>query len=145
MKNTVFFMCFLQLTSCSVIPNHCGPPSHLVTRVKQYDTGPLNGGFDENGDGYVDQFEAFSHWDFEQINRVLNAGKENTRYNWTNINTCYKFSVTPKQYVDMLSPGVLYPTCRQFTYQVFESNEDILGNGSNIACRHFINHRWEIL
>jgi carotenoid cleavage dioxygenase-like enzyme len=117
----------------------------LYFKVKQYDRGSNNGAIDDNGDGKIDHYEAFAHWDFEQLIRVLKAGKPLQDYKWTNVDTCYVFHVNASDYFEDLNQGVLYQTCREFSYSVVSPSGYTLGVGTGQACRNFATHRWKIL
>jgi hypothetical protein len=134
-------------SGCQSVPNYCGISSTKATSlISNYpDRGPVNGGYDENGDGIVDKLEAFSHWDFSQVNRVLQSGVENQQYKWVNIDTCYQFSITASDFYDDSLMPILYQTCRNFDVSVISPDNSYLGNLDAKACRNFANQKWEIL
>ena len=134
-------------SGCQSVPNYCGISSTKATSlISNYlDRGPVNGGYDENGDGIVDKLEAFSHWDFSQVNRVLQSGVENQQYYWINIDTCYQFSITASDFYDDAVMPILYQTCRNFDVSVVSPDNLYLGKIDAKACRNFANQKWEIL
>lgn len=135
----------INVRGCSLTNNTCGLTQDLYSKVKQYNRGPNNGAIDDNQDGIVDQFEAFSYWDFEQLTRVFQSGEPQQEYRWANIDTCYVFNVKALDNFEDPSQGILYQTCREFTYQVISPAGKEIGVGAGQACRNFATHRWEIL
>lgn len=127
--------------------NRCGLPQLLVEAVvTKYYRGPVDGAYDENGDGKIDQDEAFTGWDFNQLHIVLRQGKDNKPITWTNVDTCYKFEVTPHQYFEDPSQKIVWQTCREFSYKVYNNKKVYLGSRNNIvACRNIATHDWQIL
>lgn len=133
----------LSLSGCTINNSNCGLSADVFRKVKQYNRGPINGAIDDNNDGKIDQYEAFGHWDFEQLSRVFQSGDQDQEYKWTNIDTCYVFNVNAEDYFKDSKQGVLYQTCRKFTYSVTNPTGQKLGSGQ--ACRNFASHRWEVL
>ena len=134
------------LISCSMPhKNNCNINTNTATNLNRYDRGPINGGYDENGDGKVDHIEAFSSWDFSQLERVLHSGIEHQEYYWVNIDTCYSFKVTPLDFKEDKSQPVFYQTCRAFTYSVHSPDKILIGTDNGKGCRSFVDHSWEIL
>ena len=123
----------------------CGISNDLYSSVSRYHRGPVNGGYDENHDGKVDHIEAFSSWDFSQLERVLHSGVEHKEYFWVNIDTCYQFHVTASDFYENKTMPVLYQTCRDFSYAVYSPNKELIGNDIGTGCRHFTNQKWEIM
>lgn len=145
MHKYITIMLVLNLSGCSVTNSNCGLPADVYSKVKQYNRGPLNGAIDDNHDGKIDKYEAFGHWDFEQLSRVFQSGEANQEYIWTNIDTCYVFNVNAEDYFEDSKLGILYQTCRKFTYAVTNPTGQKVGVGAGQACRNFATHRWEIL
>ena len=143
----VLVILLLLVTSCASSLNgaRCGKSAEVVNNVSHYHRGLINGGYDENYDGKVDHIEAFSSWDFSQLERVLHSGIEHKEYFWVNIDTCYKFHVTAYDFYEDKTMPVLYQTCRDFTYSVYSPEKKLIGNNKGTGCRHFTNHKWEIL
>ena len=134
------------ISGCTQLTNNdCGINANTATNVKRYDRGPVNGGYDENGDGKVDHIEAFSSWDFSQLERVLHSGVEHQEYYWINIDTCYRFNVTPQDFKEDKSQPVFYQTCRAFNYSVYSPDKRLIGTDNGKGCRSFVDHSWEIL
>jgi hypothetical protein len=94
--------CAMLMGGSFVATQHikCGISNDLYSSVSRYHSGPINGGFDENSDGKVDHIEAFSSWDFSQLERVLHSGIEHKGYFWVNIDTCYQFHVTASDFYE---------------------------------------------
>ncbi|MGB1200744.1 MAG: hypothetical protein ACPG5R_04210 [Cognaticolwellia aestuarii] len=139
------FVASVLLGCTTTSPKQCGIDTFIVAKVKQYNRGPVNGGYDENHDGKVDHIEAFSSWDFSQLERVLHSGIEHKEYFWVNIDTCYQFHVTADGFYEDKAMPVLYQTCRDFTYSVYSPEKILIGNYKGTGCRHFTDHKWEIL
>lgn len=135
----------LSVGCSNKINNYCDINTNTVTNLKRYDRGSINGGYDENGDGKVDHIEAFSSWDFSQLERVLHSGIEYHEYYWVNIDTCYSFRVTPLKFKEDRNQPVFYQTCRNFNYSVYSPNKELIGIDSGKGCRSFVDHSWEIL
>jgi hypothetical protein len=136
----------LVLNACtSISSNKCSISNDLYSSVIRYDRGPANGGYDENHDGKVDHIEAFSSWDFSQLERVLHAGVEHKEYFWVNIDTCYQFHVTADDFYEDIKMPILYQTCRDFSYSVYSPDKKLVGKDTGTGCRHFTNHNWEIM
>lgn len=135
-----------NITSCTHLKRQqCNLSQDLFFKVNQYYRGPINGGYDENNDGKVDHIEAFSSWDFSQLERVLHSGIEHKEYFWVNIDTCYQFHVTADDFHENKSMPVLYQTCRDFSYSVYSPEKELIGKDSGTGCRNFSNHKWEIM
>ncbi len=147
MSRFLINLLILISSGCQSVPNYCGVSLIKATSlISNYpDRGPVNGGYDENGDGGVDKVEAFSHWDFSQVNRVLQFGVENQLYRWVNIDTCYQFSMTVSDFYDDAAMPILYQTCRNFDVAVISPDNSNLGKLNVKACRNFTNQKWEIL
>lgn len=147
MKKLYIPFLLIIISGCQSAPNYCGVKSNIVkSLISNYpDRGPVNGGYDENNDGIVDELEAFSSWDFSQVNRVLQSGVEHKKYSWVNIDTCYQFSIIASDFYDDTSMPVFYQTCRNFDVYVNSSSNFFLGKIDAKACRNFANHQWEIL
>ena len=145
MHKCLFIIIALNLSGCAITNSNCGLPTDLYSKVKQYNRGPINGASDDNNDGKIDQYEAFGHWDFEQLFRIMKAGETNLHYTWTNIDTCYVFNVKAFEYFEDQQQGILYQTCREFAYQVIDPEGNNVGYGAGQACRNFATHRWEVL
>lgn len=137
----IFLFCGCSTTAS----NNCGININTATNLKYYNRGPVNGGYDENGDGKVDHIEAFSSWDFSQLERVLHSGIEYQEYYWVNIDTCYSFKVTPLKFKEDKKQPVFYQTCRNFNYSVYSPNNVVIGSDNGKGCRSFVDHSWEIL
>ncbi|WP_138687370.1 MULTISPECIES: hypothetical protein [unclassified Pseudoalteromonas] len=136
----------LVLNACgSLQRNNCGISNELYSSVSRYHRGPVNGGYDENHDGTIDHIEAFSSWDFSQLERVLHSGIEQKEYFWVNIDTCYQFHVVASDFYENKTMPVLYQTCRDFSYSVYSPNKELIGNDTGTGCRHFTNQKWEIM
>lgn len=135
----------LGCSSTSKPLTKCGISSDIYSSVSRYERGPINGGYDENLDGKVDHIEAFSSWDFSQLERVLHSGVEHKEYFWVNIDTCYQFHVTASDFYENKTMPVLYQTCRDFSYSVYSPNKELVGKDSDTGCRHFTSHKWEIM
>ena len=135
------------ISSCSSLqlPNNCGINTYIATNLQHYNRGPVNGGYDENGDGKVDHIEAFSSWDFSQLERVLHSGVEQQEYYWVNIDTCYSFKVTPLNFKEDQTQGFLYQTCRTFNYSVYSPDKELISTDNGKGCRNFIKKNWEVL
>jgi len=146
-KSFLIILLIVINSGCQSVPNYCGVSSTKATSlISNYpDRGLVNGGYDENGDGIVDKLEAFAHWDFSQINRVLQSGIENQQYKWVNIDTCYHFSITASDFYDDAEMPILYQTCRHFDVSVVSPDNLYLGKLDAKACRNFANQTWEIL
>lgn len=141
----ISFSLLLGCSSQPVIQSKCGISNDLYSSVSRYHRGPINGGYDENQDGKVDYIEAFSSWDFSQLERVLHSGIEHQEYFWVNIDTCYQFHVTADDFYENKTMPVLYQTCRDFIYSVYSPEKTLIGKDKGTGCRHFTNHKWEIL
>ena len=70
----------LNTSGCAITSSNCGLPTDVYSKVKQYNRGPINGAIDDNHDGKIDQYEAFGHWDFEQLTRVFQSGEPDQEY-----------------------------------------------------------------
>jgi hypothetical protein len=142
----ITLLLMMVLSGCTSVPtSNCGLSSNVYAAVKQYHRGPVNGGFDDNSDGKVDHIEAFSSWDFFQLERVLHSGIEHKEYFWANIDTCYKFHVIAFDFYEDRNMPVLYQTCRDFSYTVYSPKKILIGSSDGKGCRNFTNHTWEIL
>ncbi|WP_206483002.1 hypothetical protein [Thalassotalea sp. G2M2-11] len=145
MHKCLYIILALNTSGCAITNSNCGLPADVYSKVKQYNRGPINGASDDNNDGQIDQYEAFGYWDFEQLSRVFQFGEPYQAYKWTNVDTCYVFKVNAEDYFEDSKQGVLYQTCRKFTYSVTNPTGQKLGSGAGQACRNFATHRWEIL
>ncbi len=147
MRRFLIILLIVINSGCQSVPEYCGVSSTKSTSlISNYpDRGPVNAGYDENGDGIVDKLEAFSHWDFSQVNRVLQSGIENQQYYWVNIDTCYQFSVKASDFYDDAAMPIFYQTCRNFDVSVISPDNSSLGKLDAKACRNFVNQKWEIL
>ena len=147
MRRFLIILLIVIHSGCQSVPNYCGVSSTKATSlISNYpDRGPVNGGYDENGDGIIDKLEAITYWDFSQINRVLQSGIENQKYKWVNIDTCYQFSITASDFYDDAAMPILYQTCRNFDVSVIAPDNSGLGKLGAKACRNFANQKWEIL
>lgn len=59
MHKYITTMFVLSLSGCAITNSNCGLPADVVSKVKQYNRGPINGAIDNNHDGKIDQYEAF--------------------------------------------------------------------------------------
>jgi hypothetical protein len=108
--------------------------------------GDVNGTIDEDGDNEISPEEAFSTWDFNQLTLVLESGIEWDSYVWTNIDTCYKFTMIPGEFYEDSSQGLLWKTCRDFAYKVKNNKGVEIGRvDKNTACRNFGTHQWIVM
>lgn len=124
----------------------CGVPTEVYRSVKAKQRGPVDGGYDEDGDGKVSHIEAFTTWDFLQTESVLHSGIEYQEYTWTNIDTCYKFSVTAFDFYEDKSQPVLWQTCRKFRFHVIDPDGNRIGGSKEqVGCRNFGTHDWWLL
>lgn len=161
MRTTIFVTLFsLILSSCSNnTPNYkgvtpstvgyhrCGIKDNSVTsNVATYYRGPVNGTIDEDGDKQISPEEAFSTWDFNQLVTVLESGIEWDSYVWTNIDTCYHFTIIAGEFYEDSSQGLLWKTCRDFALKVKDNKNKVIGRiDRNTACRNFGTHQWIVL
>lgn len=79
----IVLISFSLLLGCSSQPipqSKCGLSRDLYSSVSRYHRGPINSGYDENHEGTIDHIEAFSSWDFSQLERVLHSGVEHKEY-----------------------------------------------------------------
>lgn len=130
----------------SVSGSTCGVSGDVVRSLKSKQRGPVDGGFDENGDGRVDHIEAFTMWDYAQTLTTINAGVEHQPYKWTNIDTCYVFHLTPLDFFEDKSQPILWQTCRKFVFAVIDPKGEVVGGSNNeVACRNFGTREWMIL
>lgn len=130
----------------SIGTSTCGVPLDVYRSVKSKERGPVDGGYDEDGDGKVSHIEAFTTWDFLQTESVLHSGIEHQEYTWTNIDTCYKFHVVAHDFYEDKSQPVLWQTCRTFDFYVTDPDGNrIGGNTSQVGCRNFGTHDWWLL
>jgi len=53
--------------------------------------------------------------------------------------------VNVEDYFEDSKRGILYQTCRKFTYSVTNPTGQKLGSGAGQACRNFATQKWEIL
>lgn len=145
-KVLIVFSGLLNVASCTYLKGQqCNLSQDLLLKVSQYNRGPINGGYDENHDGKIDHIEAFSSWDFSQLERVLHSGVEHKEYFWVNIDTCYQFHITAGDFYEDRTMPALYQTCRDFSYSVYSPNKELIGKDSATGCRHFTNYKWEIM
>jgi hypothetical protein len=124
----------------------CGVPNHVVSSLRAKERGPVDGGYDENGDGKVDYVEAFTMWDYAQTLSTINSGIEHQTYTWTNIDTCYKFYLTPMDFFEDETQPILWQTCRRFALNVIDQDGNhIGGNLNHVGCRNFGTREWTII
>ncbi|MDT0603417.1 hypothetical protein [Thalassotalea castellviae] len=124
---------------------NCDISDDPYSSSNHYDLGYTNGGYDENYDGKVDHIEAFSSWDFSQLERVLHSGIEHKDYFWVNIDTCFQFHVKASDFYENQTMPVFYQTCRDFSYSVYSPQKELIGKDTGTGCRNFTNHKWEIM
>lgn len=146
----LFVLIATSLPGCSVMPDppfgaRCGLSASTTQSLLSRPRGPVNGGFDENGDGKVDHHEAFTYWDFMQTERVIREGVEFQRYSWINVDTCYKFEMIAHNFYEDETQPILWQTCRDFTYTVYDPERNFIGGEQSKACRNFGTMEWLIL
>lgn len=126
--------------------NRCGVSDEITQRVLiKYIRGPVDGAFDENKDGQIDLNESFTNWDFNQTILVLMQGVDEKTISWTNLDTCYRFSITPHEFYENTRNKPIWQTCRSFTYSVKNNEGKIIGRDAGKACRNFVTFEWVIL
>lgn len=162
MKKSIAIVCILSLLSFSCSnnkPNYKGvtPKSVGINRcgikddqktltVSQYYRGPVNGGHDDDQDGHISATESFAYWDFQQLTMVLESGIEWDTYTWTNIDTCYFFTVIAGEFYEDSSQPLLWTTCRDFAFKVKDNlGKNLGGIDKNTACRNHGTHQWVVL
>jgi len=133
------------LISCQTVPKYCGLAPNQISALLSVERGSIDGGFDENGDGKVDAIEAFTNWDFLQIKRILHSGIQDQAYQWTNIDTCYRFKMKATDFYDDKSQKAVWQTCRDITVDVYSPDKQFIGSEKAKGCRHFSTHEWDIL
>ena len=124
----------------------CGLDNDLVTSVVTEFPyrGFVNGARDEDHDGKVDADEAFTMWDFNQLNIALNIGDETHSVSWTNIDTCYHFRIYNDDVFEDKSQPAIWQTCRTFMYVVHDEHKKLVGVMEGKGCRNFATHEWHI-
>lgn len=137
----------IQAFGSEFVAGSCGLPSATVYSLRKRERGPVNGGYDENKNGTIETEEAFTRWDFNQIHDVMQYGSEANIYQWTNIDTCYQFTVMPSAFQEDPSNDPLWRTCRRFYFVVRNAvgDELVVGTTSGYACRNFATRRWMIV
>lgn len=135
------------VTTKNIGTNRCGIKNDdLTMNVASYDRGPVNGTIDEDMDSSISVEEAFSTWDFKQVVRVLESGIEWDSYVWTNLDTCYYFTMIPGDFYEDPNQELLWKTCRDFAVKVKDNKGKVIGSiDQNTACRNFGTHRWIVL
>jgi len=125
----------------------CGLSPTTTKSLLQWNRGPVNGGYDEDGSGIIETEEAFTRWDFNQVHDTLQYGVEFQQYGWTNIDTCFKFVLTPLTFVEDPANALLWRTCRHFVFYVLDDKGNRLTSGTNkgYACRNFATSIWKII
>jgi len=144
-KLAFFYCCSHILSACQTTPKSCGLSSHQVSALLSMDRGPIDGGFDENKDGRISSDEAFTTWDFLQITRVLHSGLEDQDYKWTNIDTCYQFTMRAGNFYEDKSQKAIWQTCRDITVDIYSPEKQFIGTEKAKGCRNFSTHEWDIL
>lgn len=126
--------------------NRCDLPNELVTSIltKYQNRGNVNGAYDEDQNGIIDVDESFTVWDFHQLIYLIRRSKSNKTKTWTNVDTCYKFSIILLEYYEDKTQKAIWQTCRKFIYSVSDNLGKHVGQKLGKACRNFSTKNWEI-